>query len=143
MTKKVLLLLADGFEALEAAGFTDVFSWAAIDGSVGIELVSAGLRTPLRTTFGFSVIPQKLVSELDLSEFDALAVPGGFDGARNGNRSRPTIARQADQRPERVTHPKNYARAGTQPRLADKPAGRNHVNREGINNLDRRFQVRA
>tara|TARA_R110002074_G_scaffold155105_1_gene310795 strand:- start:212 stop:844 length:633 start_codon:yes stop_codon:yes gene_type:complete len=81
MTKKVLLLLADGFEALEAAGFTDVFGWAAIDGSVGIELVSAGLRTPLRATFGFSVIPQKLVSELDLSEFDALAIPGGFDGA--------------------------------------------------------------
>jgi len=32
MPKRVLLLLADGFEPLEAAGFTDVFGWAAIDG---------------------------------------------------------------------------------------------------------------
>lgn len=81
MTLRVLLLLADGFEPLEAAGFTDVLGWANIDGSDKIELVSAGLRTPLRATFGFSVIPDALVSELDLDSFDALAVPGGFEGA--------------------------------------------------------------
>lgn len=78
MTKKVLLLLADGFEPLEAAGFTDVFGWAAIDGTEPVELVSAGFKTQLKATFGFSVIPQALVSELDLSEFSALAIPGGF-----------------------------------------------------------------
>lgn len=81
MPKRVLLLLADGFEPLEAAGFTDVFGWAAIDGSEPVELVSAGLRSPLRATFGFSVIPQALLSDLDLSTFDALALPGGFEGA--------------------------------------------------------------
>ena len=81
MPKRVLLLLADGFEPLEAAGFTDVFGWAAIDGSEPVELVSAGLRSPLRATFGFSVLPQALLSDLDLATFDALAVPGGFEGA--------------------------------------------------------------
>lgn len=81
MTKRVLLLLADGFEPLEAAGFTDVFGWAAIDGSEPVELVSAGLTSPLKATFGFSVIPQALVADLNLDNFDALAVPGGFDGA--------------------------------------------------------------
>lgn len=79
--KRVLLLLADGFEPLEAAGFTDVFGWAAIDGSEPVELVTAGLKSPLKATFGFSVIPQRLVGELDLASFDALAVPGGFEGA--------------------------------------------------------------
>ncbi len=81
MTKKVLLLLADGFEPLEAAGFTDVFGWAAIEGLEQVELVSAGFKSPLRATFGFSVIPQALVSELDPDDFDALAIPGGFAGA--------------------------------------------------------------
>jgi 4-methyl-5(b-hydroxyethyl)-thiazole monophosphate biosynthesis len=81
MTKRVLLLLADGFEPLEAAGFTDVFGWAAIDGDEPVELVSAGFKSPLKATFGFSVIPQALVQDLDLSRFDALAVPGGFEGA--------------------------------------------------------------
>jgi 4-methyl-5(b-hydroxyethyl)-thiazole monophosphate biosynthesis len=81
MTKRVLLLLADGFEPLEAAGFTDVLGWANIDGDEPIELVSAGLRSPLKATFGFSVIPDALVEDLDLDSFDALAVPGGFDNA--------------------------------------------------------------
>jgi protein deglycase len=81
MAKKVLLLLAEGFEPLEAAGFTDVLGWANIDGDEPIELVSAGFRPRLRATFGFSVIPDALVSDLDLDSFDALAVPGGFAGA--------------------------------------------------------------
>lgn len=81
MGKRVLLLLADGFEPLEAAGFTDVLGWANIDGEEPIELVSAGLRPMLRATFGFSVVPDRLVRELDLDTFDALAVPGGFEGA--------------------------------------------------------------
>lgn len=81
MTKRVLLLLADGFEPLEAAGFTDVFGWAAIDGNEPVELVSAGLKSPLKATFGFSVIPQALVTDLDLTSFDALAIPGGFGSA--------------------------------------------------------------
>ena len=81
MTQRVLLLLADGFEPLEAAGFTDVLGWANIDGCEPIELVSVGLRSPLRATFGFSVIPDKLLSEVNLDDFDALAVPGGFEGS--------------------------------------------------------------
>lgn len=79
--KRVLLLLADGFEPLEAAGFTDVFGWAAIDGDEPVELVSAGLRSPLKATFGFSVIPHELVADIDIDAFDAVAVPGGFEGA--------------------------------------------------------------
>lgn len=78
MAKRVLLLLADGFEPLEAAGFTDVLGWANIDGDEPIALVSAGLRPLLRATFGFSVVPDALVADLDLDSFDALAVPGGF-----------------------------------------------------------------
>lgn len=81
MAKKVLLLLADGFEPLEAAGFTDVLGWANIDGEEPIDLVSAGLRPMLRATFGFSVVPDQNVQDLDLATFDALAIPGGFEGA--------------------------------------------------------------
>ncbi|WP_421838259.1 DJ-1/PfpI family protein [Novosphingobium sp.] len=81
MSKRVLLLLAEGFEPLEAAGFTDVLGWANIDGDEPIELVSAGLRPCLRATFGFSVVPDALVADLDLDTFDALAVPGGFASA--------------------------------------------------------------
>ncbi|WP_366128958.1 hypothetical protein [uncultured Roseovarius sp.] len=78
MTKRVLLLLADGFEPPEAAGFTDVLGWANIDGFVSIELVSAGIHPLLRATFGLSVIPDAQLGDLELDSFDALAVPGVF-----------------------------------------------------------------
>jgi len=79
--KHILLLLADGFEPMEAAGFTDVFGWANIDGEEKIKLVSVGLRTPLKATFGFSVIPDQLLADIELDKFDAVAIPGGFEGA--------------------------------------------------------------
>ena len=79
--KRILLLLADGFEHLEAACFTDVFGWANVDGEEPIELVSVGLRSPLTVTFGYKVIPDCLLSDINLDDFDALAVPGGFEPA--------------------------------------------------------------
>jgi 4-methyl-5(b-hydroxyethyl)-thiazole monophosphate biosynthesis len=81
VAKRVLLLLADGFELLEAAGFTDVLGWADVTGDEPITLVSAGLRSPLKTTFGFAAVPDTVVSEVDLESFDALAIPGGFGRA--------------------------------------------------------------
>jgi 4-methyl-5(b-hydroxyethyl)-thiazole monophosphate biosynthesis len=79
--KRVLVLLANGFEAFEAAAFVDVLGWATTFGSEPIEAVTAGLRSRLRCTFGFDVVPQAQAADLDLSFFDALAVPGGFETA--------------------------------------------------------------
>ena len=66
MTKRVLLLLADGFELMEAACFTDVLGWSSIDGEEAIELVSAGFQSTVGTTFGFGALPDALVADLDL-----------------------------------------------------------------------------
>lgn len=81
MSKRVLLLLPEGFEAMEASCFTEVFGWADIYGETGFSIASAGARTPLRTTFSFSVNPEYLLEDLRLDEFDALAIPGGFEDA--------------------------------------------------------------
>lgn len=79
--KRVLLLLANGFEAFEAAAFTDVLGWADTYGAERIEVVSAGLHPRLRCTFGFDAVPDALLSEINVAEFDALAIPGGFETA--------------------------------------------------------------
>ncbi len=79
MSKKILLLLADGFEPLEAAGFTDVMGWANLDGEALIETVSAALHDTVHATFAYRVQPDMLLSQIDVSEFDALAIPGGMD----------------------------------------------------------------
>lgn len=79
--KKVLLLLADGFEAVEASVFTDVIGWNRLEGDQSTELVTAGLRNKLKCTFNFTVIPEITLDQVNMDEFDALAIPGGFEEA--------------------------------------------------------------
>lgn len=79
--KRVLMLLANGVEPLEMAAFTDVLGWADLIGDDSIELVNAGLRRKIVTTFGLTLNPTFLLNEVDLSSFDALALPGGFEPA--------------------------------------------------------------
>ncbi|MHC8286194.1 DJ-1/PfpI family protein [Pseudomonas sp. XS1P51] len=79
--KRILMLLANGVEPLEMAAFTDVLGWADLLGDQPLELVNAGLRAQIVTTFGLTLNPSHLLSELDLDSFDALALPGGFEPA--------------------------------------------------------------
>jgi protein deglycase len=79
--KKVLLLLANGFEAYEASVFTDVLGWNEYKGDGSTPLVTCGLHKKLRCTWGFTVIPEMQLSEIDVAGFDALAIPGGFEQA--------------------------------------------------------------
>ena len=79
--KKVLLLLADGFEAVEASVFTDVIGWNKLDGDGTTDLITVGMIENLKCTFNFQVIPEMQLSEVNIDEFDALAIPGGFEEA--------------------------------------------------------------
>lgn len=79
--KKVLVLLADGFEAYEASAFIDVFGWADSFGDRSVRAVTAGLRKTLTCTFGLRVVPDAVLDGLPLDTFDALAIPGGFGTA--------------------------------------------------------------
>jgi len=77
--KKVLLFLAQGFEELEAAAFIDVFGWTRVTPGVEpVEVVVAGLHRKVTAAHSLVVKPQHLLEELDLEEFDAFVLPGGF-----------------------------------------------------------------
>jgi 4-methyl-5(b-hydroxyethyl)-thiazole monophosphate biosynthesis len=77
--KRVLMLLANGVEPMEMAAFTDILGWADLVGDEKIELVMAGLRPEITSTFGLVIRPNHMLADLDLSGFDALALPGGFE----------------------------------------------------------------
>ncbi|MBC2240829.1 DJ-1/PfpI family protein [Listeria booriae] len=81
MTKRIMMLLADGFEAVEASVFTDVLGWNQFEGAGGTELVTVGLREKLRCTWNFTVVPEYTLNQVDLASFDALVIPGGFEEA--------------------------------------------------------------
>ena len=77
--KKVLLLLCEGTEILEAAAFYDVLGWSGSVGSEPVQVVTAGLRSPVTCTFGLKVMADICLPEVDVEQFDALAIPGGFE----------------------------------------------------------------
>ncbi|MCF8232189.1 MAG: DJ-1/PfpI family protein [Bacteroidales bacterium] len=79
--KKVLLFLADGFEAYEAAVFTDVMGWSRAEGTEPVQLTTTGLRPELQCTWNLHVKPEMAFEKVAVDDFDALAIPGGFEEA--------------------------------------------------------------
>lgn len=79
--QKVLLFLPNGFEALEASAFTDVFGWNQVVGDKRTPLVTVGIRPQLQCTWNFIVQPEAQLEALNMDEFAALAMPGGFQRA--------------------------------------------------------------
>lgn len=77
--KKVLLLLADGFEIYEASVFIDVIGWNLVEGDHSTQLFSCGRQKELKSSFNQRFIVDYLIDEIDVNAFDALAVPGGFE----------------------------------------------------------------
>ena len=79
--KKVLLLLAQGFEEYEAAVFTDVIGWSRVLGNEPVEMVTTALKSEIKCTWNLKVRPELDFDNVDVKDFDALAIPGGFEDA--------------------------------------------------------------
>ncbi|AZV62747.1 DJ-1/PfpI family protein [Peribacillus frigoritolerans] len=79
--KKVLMLLSNGFEAVEASVFTDVLGWNKLEGDGTTDLVTVGLHERLKCTWNFIVQPELTLDQVNLDDYDALAIPGGFEEA--------------------------------------------------------------
>jgi protein deglycase len=77
--KKVLLLLAEGFEVFEASVFIDVIGWNLVEGDCSTELFTCGLRKEIKSSFNQRFIVDYLINDVDINKFDALAIPGGFE----------------------------------------------------------------
>ena len=76
---KVLLFCCKGFETMEFAPFVDVFGWARNDFRYNIDVVTCGFTKVVTSTFGISVTMDKTLDEICVDDYDALAIPGGFE----------------------------------------------------------------
>jgi 4-methyl-5(b-hydroxyethyl)-thiazole monophosphate biosynthesis len=77
---KIVILLADGFEELEAVAIIDVLRRAEI------EIVSAGLHEgPVSSARHVQIMPDTVIDAITADDFDMLVLPGGIPGADNLN----------------------------------------------------------
>jgi 4-methyl-5(b-hydroxyethyl)-thiazole monophosphate biosynthesis len=77
--KKVLLLLANGFETYEASVFIDVLGWNRAEGDRTTELITCGMKKEIKSSFDLRVTTDLIINEVNVDEFDGLAIPGGFE----------------------------------------------------------------
>jgi|WetSurMetagenome_2_1015567.scaffolds.fasta_scaffold218344_2 protein deglycase len=77
--KKALLLLPEGFEIYEASAFIDVIGWNLVDGDHSTELYTCGFKKEIKSTFNQRFTVDYLIEDINVSSFDAIAVPGGFE----------------------------------------------------------------
>ena len=64
---------------MEFAPFVDVFGWARNDFHYDTEVVTCGFSKVVISTFGIPVTVDKTFEEICADDYDALAIPGGFE----------------------------------------------------------------
>jgi 4-methyl-5(b-hydroxyethyl)-thiazole monophosphate biosynthesis len=77
---RVAVILADGFEEVEAVSIVDVLRRA------GIDTVIAGLHSgPIASARNVKVVPDTVIDTVKTEEFDMIVLPGGQPGSDNLN----------------------------------------------------------
>ena len=76
---KTLLFLAKGVETMELSVFVDVLGWARNDYGYDTEIVTCGFTKQVMSTFNIPIGVDKLIDEINVDDYDALAIPGGFE----------------------------------------------------------------
>jgi 4-methyl-5(b-hydroxyethyl)-thiazole monophosphate biosynthesis len=76
---KTLIFLAKGFETMEFSVFVDVMGWARNDYGYDVPVVTCGFQKQVISTFNIPVMVDKTIDEINVDEYDALAIPGGFE----------------------------------------------------------------
>jgi len=76
MKKRVLVVLAEGFEDVEAVAPIDVLNRA------GVEVTVAGLKPgPVNAAYGNTIVPDLSVAEVGSELYDGIVLPGGVYNA--------------------------------------------------------------
>ncbi len=76
---KTLVFLAKGFEIIEFSVFIDVMGWARNDHGHNTQTVTCGFSKEVVSTFGVKVTVDELIENINVEDYDALAIPGGFE----------------------------------------------------------------
>jgi protein deglycase len=59
--------------------FIDVIGWNLVEGDCSTQLFTCGLKKEIESSFNQRFIVDFIVDEIDITLFDALAIPGGFE----------------------------------------------------------------
>ena len=76
--KKVLVFLAKAFETMEFSVFIDVIRWSRVCYGYGLFVETCAFTKEVISTFNVPIRVDKTIEEINVDEYAALAIPGGF-----------------------------------------------------------------
>ncbi|MCM2271744.1 MAG: DJ-1/PfpI family protein [candidate division Zixibacteria bacterium] len=77
MSKRVLMILAEGFEDVEAIAPIDVLNRAGVEVTI-VSLVMG----PVKAAYGTTIVPHKSIDQIDDTLYDGVIFPGGRRNAQ-------------------------------------------------------------
>jgi protein deglycase len=77
--RKVLLFLCSGFEIYEASVFIDILGWNLEEGDGTTSINTCGLKREIASSFNQKIIADLIFDEVNIDDYEALAIPGGFE----------------------------------------------------------------
>ena len=64
---------------MEFSVFVDVRGWARNDYGIDVSVETCGFTKTVISTFNVPIIVDKTIDEISINDYDALAIPGGFE----------------------------------------------------------------
>ena len=76
---KILILVPKGFEILEFSALFDILALADKEFGYNTKVVTCAFQKQVISAFGVPLIADVKINEVNVEDYDALAVPGGYE----------------------------------------------------------------
>ena len=98
-----LVIVPDGSDEMEVAPIVEIPGWTkVVEGTERVDVKVAGWDNPIYMFHGLKIVPYIMIDEVNVDEYDAICLPGGWHGTQYFDQIRTdalkNILREADKK---------------------------------------------
>lgn len=83
MVKRILVVVPDGADDLEVAPFVEIPGWTkVIEDIERVDVKIAGWDEKVHMFHGLTIVPDLMIGEVRIDDYDAICIPGGWGGTK-------------------------------------------------------------
>lgn len=82
MAKNVLIIATDGMEDMEVASIMEISGWTKVAEVEQVNVKIAGWDNPIKLMHGTKIIPDLMMKDVQIDNYDAFVIPGGWPGTK-------------------------------------------------------------